>query len=127
VKIIHFEAIPLQPVTLEGAIGCQMRVLVGQEDGAPNFTMRQFVVSPGGHTPLHSHPYEHEVFVLEGQGSVRVGECQYRLEPGTVVYLPPGILHQFLNTGTAPLRFLCLIPNPVRAVDAPCVAACCPG
>lgn len=126
-KIIHFEAIPLQPVTLEGAVGCQMRVLVGQEDGAPNFTMRQFVVSPGGHTPLHSHPYEHEVFVLEGQGSVRVGECQYRLEPGTVVYLPPGILHQFLNTGTAPLRFLCLIPNPVRAVDAPCVAACCPG
>ena len=126
-KVLPYDQIPLQPVNLEGAVGCQMRVLVGQEDGAPNFTMRQFEVAPGGHTPLHSHPYEHEVFVLEGEGSVQVGECRYPLAAGTVVYLPPGVKHQFRNESNRPLRFLCLIPNPVRAVDAPCVAACCPG
>lgn len=126
-KVVHCEEVPLRPVEMEGAVGCQLRVLVGQEDGAPNFTMRQFEVAPGGHTPLHSHGYEHEVFVLEGEGAVQIGQCHYPLRPGTVVFVPAGTLHQFRNEGSGVLRFLCLIPNPVRAVDAPCVAACCPG
>ncbi|MCS7238096.1 MAG: cupin domain-containing protein [Thermoguttaceae bacterium] len=126
-KVVHFEDVPLRPVDMEGAVGCQLRVLVGQEDGAPNFTMRQFEVAAGGHTPLHSHGYEHEVYILEGEGTVQIGDCRYPLRPGSVVFVPAGVIHQFRNEGAGVLRFLCLIPNPVRAVDAPCVAACCPG
>ena len=58
-------------------------------DGAPSFSMRQFEVAPGGHTPKHSHAHEHEVFVLEGTGVVLEGDREHPLRPGTVVFVPP--------------------------------------
>ncbi len=73
--------------------------------------MRQFEVAPGGYTPRHSHPYEHEVFVLEGEGVVLEGEVEHRLAAGDFVLVTPNEVHQFRNTGTAPLKFLCLVPN----------------
>ncbi len=110
-QVEHYEQVEQQPVDMEGAIGCSVRWLVGEENGAPNFAMRQFDVAPGGHTPRHTHPYEHEVFVLEGQGVVVEGEQEHRLSPGAVVFVPPNEVHQFRNTGTMPLKFLCLVPN----------------
>ena len=44
---------------------------MGDNVGAPNFTMRHFEVAPGGRTPFHAHPWEHEVYVLSGTGKVR--------------------------------------------------------
>ena len=73
--------------------------------------MRQFEVAPGGFTPRHSHPYEHEVFVLEGEGEVFEGPKPHRLGAGDVVFVKPDEVHQFRNTGSGPLKFLCLIPN----------------
>ncbi len=73
--------------------------------------MRQFEVAPGGYTPRHSHPYEHEVFVLEGEGVVLEGDAEHRLAAGDFVLVTPNEIHQFRNTGTAPLKFLCLVPN----------------
>ena len=69
-KVNHYEAVPAKPVDMEGAHGCTVRSLLGQSDGTPTFAMRQFEVAPGGYTPRHSHDYEHEVFVLEGEGVV---------------------------------------------------------
>ncbi len=100
-----------QRVEMEGASGCTVRLLVGEADKAPNFAMRQFEVAPGGYTPRHSHPYEHEVYVLDGGGVVIEGDVEHRLSAGDVVYVAPGDVHQFRNTGDRPLKFLCLIPN----------------
>lgn len=110
-KVNHYEAIVSQPVHMEGAHGCRVRWLVGESDGAPNFALRQFEVEAGGYTPRHSHPYEHEVFVLEGQGVVLEGSLEHPLQAGDVVFVRPDEVHQFRNTGTAPLKFLCLVPN----------------
>ncbi|HTU26504.1 MAG TPA: cupin domain-containing protein [Pirellulales bacterium] len=110
-KVNHFEAVEKAPVPMDGAVGCQMRRLLGPEDGTPTFAMRQFEVAPGGHTPRHSHPYEHEVFVLEGSGVVLEGEREHPLSAGDVIYVVPGEVHQFRNTGSQPLKFLCLVPN----------------
>jgi quercetin dioxygenase-like cupin family protein len=86
--------------------------------------MRQFEVAPGGHTPLHTHGYEHEVFVLEGRGVVLEGDREHPLCSGSVVYVPPKQVHQFRNTGDVALKFLCLIPHPMRGMTGPCAAAC---
>ncbi len=123
-KVAQLESIKAAPVEMEGALGCHMRALIGEPDGAPSFSMRQFDVAPGGHTPHHSHAYEHEVFVLEGQGVVLEGDREHAIGPGSVVYVPPGQEHQFRNTGAHGLRFLCLIPHPLRAMNGPCTAAC---
>jgi len=123
-KVVPLEQIEAQPVGTEGAVGCRIRCLVGPDDGAPSFSMRQFEVAPGGYTPKHAHAHEHEVFVLEGSGVVLEGEREHALSPGTVVFVPPGQEHQFRNTGSGPLKFLCLIPHPLRGMDGPCTAAC---
>jgi quercetin dioxygenase-like cupin family protein len=96
---------------MEGSRGCHVRSLLDERDGTPNFSMRQFEVAPGGYTPRHSHPYEHEVFVLEGEGEVYEGDRPRSLRAGDVVLVKPDEVHQFRNTGAAALKFLCLVPN----------------
>jgi quercetin dioxygenase-like cupin family protein len=110
-KVGHDRDVVKAPVTMEGAVGCEVRWLVDEAQGAPNFAMRQFEVAPGGFTPKHSHPYEHEVFVLAGQGVVLEGDVEHPLRAGDFVLVTPGEVHQFRNTGTTPLKFLCLVPN----------------
>jgi quercetin dioxygenase-like cupin family protein len=110
-KVNQYEQVCQQPVEMEGSQGCQVRQLLGERDGTPNFAMRQFEVAPGGYTPRHSHPYEHEVFVLEGEGVVYEGDRPHPLKAGDVVFVKPDEVHQFKNPGTSPLKFLCLIPN----------------
>ena len=110
-KVQDCRAVEAKPVNMEGASGCQVRWLVGNAEDAPNFAMREFEVAPGGHTPRHSHPYEHEVFILDGEGEVYKDDQAFPLRKNTVVYVAPDEVHQFRNTGGAPLRFLCLVPN----------------
>ena len=110
-KVVHYEQVESAPVETEETVGCRIRRLIGEPDGAPSFNMRLFEVAPGGYTPKHSHAHEQEVFVLEGSGVVMEGDVEHPLRPGTVVFVPPNALHQFRNTGAGPLKFLCLVPN----------------
>lgn len=98
----HADQVSDQHVEMEGAEGVTLRLLVGREHGVPNFSLRHFTVSPGGHTPVHRHNYEHEVYVLSGRGLVRSGDTYRGFHPGTVVFLPRNELHQFKNTGDEP-------------------------
>jgi quercetin dioxygenase-like cupin family protein len=110
-KVVNYKQVNAAPVTMEGSHNCSVRWLIGEADGAPSFAMRQFEVAPGGYTPRHFHDYEHEVFVLEGNGVVMEDRNEHPLKPGDVILVKPNEVHQFRNTGTAPLKFLCLIPN----------------
>jgi quercetin dioxygenase-like cupin family protein len=99
-----------KPVNVEGAKGVGIRVLISKDDGAPTFAMRMFELEPGGNTPLHRHPHEHEVFVLEGAG-VFVHEGQnHPITPEDIVFVPGNDEHCFKNTGSSTLRFLCMVP-----------------
>ncbi len=123
-KVNHYEKVHQAPVQMEGASGCQVRWLVDEQQGAPNFAMRQFEVAPGGYTPRHSHPYEHEVFVLEGSGVVYEGDQEHKLSAGDVVFVVPDEVHQFRNTGNVPLKFLCMVPNSSSSQQVTVAAEC---
>jgi len=87
------------------------RVLIGKDDGAPNFCMRRFDVKPGGHAPRHTHDWEHEIYVLEGKGEVLLGDEWHDISQGTAVYVPPNVDHQIKNSSDDHLAFLCLVPS----------------
>ena len=123
-RVKNVESINQKQVDMEGATGCKVRSLLSEADGTPTFAMRQFEVAPGGHTPKHHHPYEHEVFVLEGNGIVIEGDKEHPLAPGDVVFVSPDDIHQFRNTGDAPLKFLCLIPNSATGKTVTVVPEC---
>lgn len=110
-KLRAAQDVPLQEVTMEGAERVQVRWLVSKTDGAPTFAMRQFELQPGGYTPHHHHPYEHEIYVLEGTGVILDGEEPRPLKAGDVVLVEPDDVHQFRNTGSTVMKMLCLIPN----------------
>ncbi len=99
-------------VTMPGASLTKMRMLIGPEEGAPNFHMRHFEVAPGGHTPHHQHDYEHEILILKGEGIAKSEQGDRPFAAGDVIFVPANEMHQFVNTGDAPCEFICLIPAP---------------
>jgi len=109
-KIEKSGNIAKEAVDAEGAKDVEIRWLISKDDGAPNFAMRMFELQPGGHTPLHTHKHEHEVFVLEGRGIFVYGGREHQFEPEHVIFVPGGEEHQFKNTGDSIVRMLCLIP-----------------
>jgi quercetin dioxygenase-like cupin family protein len=99
------------PVTEEGAKDVKIKWLIGEKDGAPTFLMRHFTVQPGGFTPFHSHDWEHEVYVLEGDGRVRYEDREEKIAPGDAILIPPNRKHQFQASSGGTLKFLCMIPK----------------
>lgn len=115
-KVQKYTDIEETPVTMDGAKDARMRLLISDKDGADNFAMRMFSVAPGGNTPFHFHNYEHEIYVLEGQGTLKSENHDYAFEAGDVIFVKPNEKHQFVNRGDTQVKFLCLIPTPEKCV-----------
>ncbi len=94
----------------EGAKKLKVRWLITKEMGAPNVAMRLFEMEPGGNSPLHKHPWEHEVFILEGKATVVGEQGEKTGTHGDAVFIPPNEMHQFKNNDKSTLKFLCLVP-----------------
>ncbi len=112
-KVINYKDVP--PVTIEeGARGVQIRWIITEEMGAKNFAMRHFEIAPDGFTPLHSHDWEHEEFILNGSGIIVGDGTEKSFGQGDVIFVPENETHQFTNSGDKPLSLLCLIPSKER-------------
>ena len=109
-----YQEVPEEKVGAEGAQGAWIRWLVSDKEKAPCFAMRQFRIEKGGSTPFHSHEWEHEMYVLEGEGAAVSQEGEKPLSRGVFMYIAPGEKHQFVNRGEGELHFLCMIPLPGR-------------
>ena len=109
-KHLAYDNVTAQEMKGEGVKDVTMRVLIGPADGASNFAMRRFSVRPGGHTPLHTHDWEHEIYVLSGAGESFSAAGPRPMKPGDAIYVAPNEKHQFKNVGPEPLEFICLIP-----------------
>jgi quercetin dioxygenase-like cupin family protein len=95
---------------VNAAPGVTMRVVAGPAEGAPTFVMRVFEIQAGSATPFHTHPWEHEVFVLAGKGVVRSGGKEMALAEGDAALVLPNEQHSFLNTGRDIFRMICVVP-----------------
>lgn len=91
--------------------GVSKRVVIGPNEGAPNFVMRVFEVAPGHTSPDHAHPWEHEIFILAGTGAAR-GEDgrETAFGEGSALFVPAGEKHCLINKGSENLRFICVVP-----------------
>ena len=110
-KIENSSNIIAKPVEMDGASDVDIKWLISKEDGADHFAMRMFELKPGGHTPLHTHPHEHEVFILEGEGVFAHEGKEHEFCKDYVIFVPGGKEHNFRNTGDSILRLLCIIPD----------------
>lgn len=95
---------------VQAGTGTQMQVLISPEE-APNFAMRRFSMEPGGGMPLHTNLVEHEQYVLSGRARIGIGDEEFEVQQGNVVFIPGGAPHYYQNIGDEPFEFLCLVPN----------------
>jgi quercetin dioxygenase-like cupin family protein len=87
-----------------------IRWVIGEPEGAPNFALRVIEFEAGAVFETHQHPYEHEIFVLEGEGLAHTPDGEAEMRPGIALYVPTSEPHGYRNTGEGPLRFICVIP-----------------
>ena len=109
-KHVHYSEVELEEPKEQGIKDVMVRWLISKKDGAENFAMRLFEIGPEGHTPLHQHDWEHEVFILGGTGVTRSKIKDAPFKKGDVFFIPPTEWHQFVNTGKETMKLLCLIP-----------------
>jgi quercetin dioxygenase-like cupin family protein len=109
-KILNYTSVEAQDAGV-GTSKVNIRWLINEEMGAKNFFMRLFEIRSGGYTPLHLHDWEHEVFILDGEGIVVCEEEEKVFRTGDFVFISPNEKHQFRNIGKKLVKLLCLIPN----------------
>jgi quercetin dioxygenase-like cupin family protein len=108
-EIFHYQDVEEKRAE-KGSFGLRVRWLITKEIGAQNFAMRLFEMQPGGYSPSHGHPWEHEVFVLEGKGIVVDDKEEKKFGAGDVIFISSNEKHQFKNNGEKIVKFLCLVP-----------------
>ena len=109
-KVVHFTEVPAKEFG-PTAPGAAIRWLIDDDhDGAPVYALRMVEILPGGNSPRHQHPYEHENFIVEGTGKVLISGEWHELKQGDVVFVPPDVEHQYVNSGDTTFKFLCGIP-----------------
>lgn len=59
-------------------------------------------LEPGMDTRPHSHPFEQVVYIVEGRVRFHVGEETFDAGPGSVMRIPPDILHYAEPLGDTP-------------------------
>lgn len=109
-KVVRVEDVKAEPVPESMASNTTIRWLIGEDDNPPTFYMRLFEMAPNAHINAHFHPWEHEIYILEGSGRVRIGNRFYDVSRDVVVYIPPNVEHEYWAGGMG-LKFLCVIPK----------------
>jgi len=94
----------------EGIKNVIKQVPIGPAQGWEN-TLRVFTLQKDGHTPKHSHDWEHVNYVISGSGSLEIDGKRHFLTKGTFAYVPPNTEHQYANTGAEDFVMICIVPQ----------------
>jgi uncharacterized cupin superfamily protein len=99
--------------------GATMKRL-GPQVGSKTLGCTHYSVEPGRTAfPMHFHCITEEaIYILAGEGTLRVGEQKLQVGPGDYIAMPvgPDNAHQLLNTGKTNLEYLCVSAN-VQTAD----------
>ncbi|HUH13349.1 MAG TPA: cupin domain-containing protein [Longimicrobiales bacterium] len=101
-------AVARQPVA--AGRGTELQVLVGPDQGAPNFILRRFIMAAGGGIPRHTNEVEHEQYVLRGRARITIADAVHEVGEGDTLYIPAGTPHAY-DVLEGPFEFLCVVPN----------------
>lgn len=88
-------------------LGSFMRFLATSGSTAGTFALIDEVAGPGRASPPHIHHSEDEAFwILEGEATFTCGGETYVAGPGSFVFLPRDVVHNFRVSSDTPARML---------------------
>ena len=85
-------------------------IIKGRDDGG-QFDVRYFEVADGGFTSLECHEHIHSVICVRGKGYALVGDAVHDVAGFDHILVPPNTPHQFVNQGSEPFGFLCIVDS----------------
>lgn len=108
--VVHLSEVPVDRINApEESVFSGSRQRVGAQIGAQKLGYSFFTV-PSGKTafPYHNHEGNEEmIYIIEGDGILRLGKDELAVSKDTVIACPPGDFpHQLINTGSRELRYL---------------------
>ena len=68
-------------------------------------------IAPGDRIPLHTHPINEVIVILEGDPEITLGDETRTLGPGGVVFIPAGTPHRTRNATRSPVRVHAMFPS----------------
>jgi mannose-6-phosphate isomerase-like protein (cupin superfamily) len=88
--------------------GAYSKLLVNPDNSASKyFDFRLSLYQPKSFVEDHVHERsEHVYYILQGRGLMKLDGAQYVVEPHTVIFIPPGVVHSLANTGLENLLFI---------------------
>ncbi len=109
--IVNIESVGFNEYSERGARGVRRKTLIDSSAGSKRFYLRYYRLDPGGQTPFDIHDYEHIVVITRGRGSlltINNGSPSIKsIKEGDVIFIASREPHQFINTGSSELEFLC--------------------
>ncbi|HET8563112.1 MAG TPA: cupin domain-containing protein [Candidatus Binatia bacterium] len=89
-----------------------LRMAVNRSAGANTVSVWLHDVEGQKRAPLHWHDVEEVLVFLDvkGEGFVRLGEEEYKVETQTSVVVPPGTVHCFGMRGQGTLKAMAVLP-----------------
>ena len=89
-------------------------MLVAPENsGTRHFDFRISIYQPGGYAEAHSHERAENIYyILKETARVTLDGEPHICEPGTVIFIPPGVMHGIENPGTRDLEFVIVASPP---------------
>ena len=111
-KIKNIKKVEIYPVKMEGAKEALVQKPITSKDGSENFAMRVFTLKPGGHTPYHTHNFEHLNYVISGSGGIKKEDGTINpINEGDFVLILPNEKHQYINMGETDFKMICAVPT----------------
>ena len=78
---------------------------VDKKRGAKDISAGSGEIPVRGELPYHTHTVEEVMFIYRGEGIAVIDGETFPIVPETMVFVRPGVKHQFKNTGSEPLIF----------------------
>jgi len=73
--------------------------LINLDDNPPTCTLTYSEILPGETSSHHIHEWEHEVYIIEGNGTLVCDGVSYPVKAGDALFIPPNVDHYTLNNG----------------------------
>ena len=73
--------------------------LIWLDDNTPTCTMTYSEIPPGQTSSHHIHPWEHEIYIIDGSGTLFCDAKEYPVREGDAIFIPENVEHYTLNTG----------------------------
>ncbi len=100
-----------------GPAGSYAHILHGTQHELPSVSLMLAEIQPGEGPRWHRHDYD-EVFVIsEGQATYTIGDEVITADTGTVMLVPAGVPHRFVNSGEGLLRQTAVHMAPRVAIE----------